>query len=378
MSRTVTVTELAQPLTSFEAAVDQVVRSIRPLPSQMVELDQANGLVLAQDIVAGFDIPSEPSSTMDGYAIKSAESSQLIFNFEKVMTGWPVPDGFDAVVPWERVTRADNGIVLSEPVARGEFIRPTGETIAAGCVVLQAGAHIDTVEIGLLASLGLHSVEAIPRSRIAILATGDELMSDAPNKTHDADTPMLRSWLTRRGATVATSSVLRDDLDAITDWLKEAATQVDAIITCGGASVGEYDWIRHAIEDLGTLNLWRVALKPGKPFAFGEIAETPVFVIPGNPASVLACAHAFVAPAIAKMMARPLDRITTEVTISADVKAPPDRTFLCPVRVSDGVATPAEARTSSTLQNHIGMNAYAVIDAGGVTAGSQVVIEFMK
>jgi molybdopterin molybdotransferase len=213
-----------------------------------------------------------------------------------------------------------------------------------------------------------------------VLSTGDELvvpgsqLSDA--SVYDSNSSMLPALLRANGAEVVRVDLLPDDRAAITSWLREFAPTVDAIVTSGGASVGERDWMRTILVEDGELHLWRVALKPGKPFAFGSFDSTPVFALPGNPASVLACTHAFVKPALRLMSGGTAHHSGGSMRLTEDLHAPRDRAFLFPVRVEGDNAIPVRAAGSSTLVNHLQAEAYAIVEPGGMKAGDEVTVEF--
>ncbi len=387
--REVTAAELAQPLTNFEQARNIVLSSVTALDIVDVPLAEAVGLVVAQDVHASMNVPPFDNSSMDGYAIDAHDTSDassdapiVVVNFEKIMTGHPVPSRFNAVIPWEQTEETPDGILISRPVQAGSCIRATGEDVRAGATILAAGVRLEPLHIGVLASNGLTQVRCTRRARVAVLSTGNELVAPGeslgPGQVYDSNGPMLASLLRRLGFEVVAVARVRDDRAAITQWLREQAQGgADAIITTGGASVGEHDWLRTILAEDGELYVWRVALRPGKPFACGSVDGTPVFVLPGNPASVLACLHAFALPALRKMQSdQPLPN-SRKATLTADVAPRDERVFLCPVVLDDTTAAPARSASSSVLTNHMHATAYALIPPGGSQSGDVVVVEEM-
>ena len=279
--RTVTKEELERPLVPYRDALDQIVSAFSALPPEAVPLERALGLVLAEPIVAAFDVPGFDNSAMDGYAVRAADAKpgavlRLIDDLPAgsdpqveigpgtaatIMTGAPLPPGADAVVPWEDTERRETEVVV------------LGET----------------------ASLGLTEVHAHRRPRVAILSTGDELAApgDAlePGHVYDANRSLLAAMCARAGAEIDATALIGDEPEVIAAWLRQVARHADLIVTTGGASVGEHDWIRAILEAEGDLSLWRIAIKPGKPVAFGRFEGTPVLGLPGNPGSAFVGMH---------------------------------------------------------------------------------------
>jgi molybdopterin molybdotransferase len=401
--RTVTSSELDAPLMSYADALETVRAAFLPLAPTRVPLTEAAGLVLAADVVSGDDIPAFDNSAMDGYAVRSADVAPAVDGVgaehgtttvelavadepgpgvaAKVMTGFPVPDGADAVVPWERAEALDGGarIRLTEVVAAGTFVRRRGEDVHAGDTVLRAGAVLGPVEIGLLAAVGAATVWVHPRVRVGVLSTGDELVGvDEPvgrGRVRDANAPMLAAACTALGATVTGTRRVGDDPDAIASALEELAEHADLVVSSGGASVGEHDWLRTVLERSGPLSFWRVALRPGKPVAVGRVADTPVVVLPGNPGSVLACTHVFVARAVRGLAGRRSDPDEVPGTLAESVQGDPARTVVHPVRVVDGRVHPAAVRSSQVISNAVGSDGWLIVAPGGLAAGTEVRVE---
>jgi molybdopterin molybdotransferase len=188
---------------------------------------------------------------------------------------------------------------------------------------------------------------------------------------------LLRAMCERAGATVVADDMIGDEPDAIAAWLRDAGARADLIVTSGGASVGEHDWIRNILEREGTLQMWRVAIKPGKPIAFGRIGGTPVFALPGNPGSAFVCAHVFVQPAIRLMGARDPAPLRLPARLGGDVKGSPSRTMFARVRLDGELAVPLPAQSSVVLSNLIPADGFAIVPPGGAREGAEVVVELI-
>ena len=262
--------------------------------SEQVRVADSLGRVIAEDVASTIDVPGYDNSAMDGYAVRSGECaaagtslavSQRIpagqsgvpleaGTAARIFTGAPVPEGADAVVMQELCERQGESVVINKAVQAGENIRRAGEDIARGSVILAAGKRVRPQEQGLMASIGLASVRVSRKLRVATFFTGDELVD---------------------------LGIVPDDLDATLDVLKRASADADLVLTSGGVSVGEEDYVRIALEQLGELNMWRINMKPGKPVAFGQVDEALFMGLPGNPVSVFVTFTIFARPLILKM-----------------------------------------------------------------------------
>lgn len=375
--RTVTVDELDEPLLSYDDAVGRIVAAFEPLPAVEVSLEQSLGLVLAADVVSSDDIPSFDNSAMDGYAVRSADladgSAELAVRDEvaagaavKVMTGQPIPDGADAIVPWERAEPIDADRIRAQgPVPAGRFVRSRGEDVRVGDTVLRAGDVLGPVEVGLAAAVGHSSLMVHPRPRVGVLSSGDELVDVAEpvgrGRVRDANGPLLAATVVALGAEVSGVERAPDDPELIAAALRRLAERSDLVVTSGGASVGEKDWLRVVLEREGELSFWRIAMRPGKPVALGSIAGTPVVVLPGNPGSVVACSHVVLARAVRRL--------------AGAIDGDPERTVVHPVRVVHGEAVPAPVRSSQVLSNAIGLHGWVIVPPGGLADGAAVMVE---
>ena len=268
------------------------------------------GRTLAQDLVAGLDVPPADNSAMDGYALRHADwvdansplrLSQRITagsspapltegTAARIFTGAEVPTGADTVVMQEHCEAGQDVVQIRQIPAPGANIRRRGQDIERGQRVLSAGQPLRAQDLGLAASLGFATVSVYRRLKVAILSTGDELIEPgepaAPGQIYNSNRFTMHGQLSAWGFEVVDLGVARDRPEVVRDKLKQAAEQADVVITSGGVSVGEEDHVKGAVEALGALDLWRIAIKPGKPFAFGQVLGKPFIGLPGNPVSV--------------------------------------------------------------------------------------------
>lgn len=276
---------------------------------ERLPLAQTQGRVLADDLVSTLDLPPWPNSAMDGYALRLADCqgeplpvSQRIFAGQapeplkpgtcaRIFTGAPVPAGADCVEMQENAqVQADERVLFSEPLSLGQNIRPQGQETTVGETVLVAGTRLGPIEQGLAASLGCADLEVVRPVRVAVLSTGDELVEPGqdlgPGQIYNSNRVLLCSWLQRLGCEVVDAGILPDDLPATRQRLAELV-DVDLILSTGGVSVGEADFLGIALREEGELALWKLAIKPGKPLTCGHFRGVPVIGLPGNPASTL-------------------------------------------------------------------------------------------
>ena len=311
----------------LDDAIAAVLAAITPLTAtQTLPISEALGRVLAADLVSPVHVPPEDNSAMDGYALRAADATQALpvtqriaaghlpqplgpGEAARIFTGAQVPPGADTVVMQEHTELVDGRVRVTVPVSPGSAIRRQGEDLRAGAVVLPAGTPLDALALGLAATSGAAELTVIRRPRVALFSTGDELVEPGqplpPGAIYNSNRITLRGLLQGLGCEVIDLGIVPDRLDATRAALREAASRADLIVTSGGVSVGEEDHLRPAVQAEGQLELWQVAIKPGKPFAFGRVgsgAHTAHFVgLPGNPVSSLITFLVLVRPALRKL-----------------------------------------------------------------------------
>ncbi|MEN9538499.1 MAG: hypothetical protein RLZZ126_734 [Pseudomonadota bacterium] len=305
------------PLKALDAALAELLAHAQPLGrTEAVDTFDADGRVLAQEVVSELHVPPQDNSAMDGYAVRTAEVrepgvvlqvTQRIpagsagrpleaLSAARIFTGAPVPPGADAIVMQEDATavnECEGGVRLNTVPAPGQWIRRAGEDVARGAVVLRQGQRLGPAELGLAASVGMGALQVAARPRVALFSTGDELVMPgsvspaqmSPGAIYNSNRFFLRALLLRLGCAVTDFGIVPDQREATLQALREAAAGHDLILTSGGVSVGEEDHIKPAVQALGSLDLWQIAIKPGKPFAYGKVGAAHFMGLPGNPVS---------------------------------------------------------------------------------------------
>ena len=318
------------PLKPLDQALGELLALAAPLASpESVSTFDADGRVLAEDLLSGLDVPAHDNSSMDGYAVRCSDwldaetllqvgqriaagsSGHLLApaSVARIFTGAPIPPGADAVVMQEDCEAFDGGVRIRFQPVPGQWIRRHGEDVASGAVVLRCGERLSPASLGLAASIGFANVQVASRVRIALFSTGDELVmpgdvapSDMkPGAIYNSNRFFLRALLQRLGCVVTDLGIVPDRLDATIAALQGACSHHDLILTSGGVSVGEEDHIKPAVQALGDLKLWQIAMKPGKPFACGKIGLAHFIGLPGNPVSSFVTFLLLVRPFILKL-----------------------------------------------------------------------------
>lgn len=329
--RTVTTRELERPLTRYEDALRIVLAATPELRPRRLPTADAGGLPAAADATAPRDLPGFANSAMDGYAVRSSDlsgadtgtpvalpvvGSVLAGNLRpaglapgscvEIGTGAPIPPGADAVVPFEETRKSGRKILFERRPDPGSHIRPPDDIVRKGRVLVNKGEILTPARIGLLAQCGLARISVAPRPKIAVVSTGDEIVEPgAPfqrGRVYDSNTYLISALCEATGCEVVSRAVLPDRRGAIYSAIRSAASSADLVIVSGGASVGPHDWAREAA---GRVRVWRVALKPGKPFGYASgPGNTPVMLLPGNPGSAFAAFAAFGFDIISKLSGR--------------------------------------------------------------------------
>jgi molybdopterin molybdotransferase len=363
-------------LPSIEEAQRMILERVRPLAAEVVRLEEAAGRVLAEPARAVVDLPPFDSSAMDGFALRSADSpgrlgvvagiaagrpaSRALEPGEAmaISTGGVVPEGADAVIPIEYVVERDNDVEIGEAVAPAANVRPRGGDIRAGDVVVEAGVRLDAARLGALAASGLAEVTCFARPRAAVIATGTELRPPGeqlgPGEVYEANGLILATQLESAGAEVSRVPAVADDDDAHRAAL-ERGLEADVLVTSGGVSVGPHDLVRRIEAELGVEEIfWRVAVRPGKPVAFGVRGSTVVFGLPGNPVSSLVGFELFVRPAVLALqgLTDPLPRFEPG-RLTAALRRNPARDNLVRARSSTSAGDATELEPLTGQESHM-------------------------
>jgi molybdopterin molybdotransferase len=402
-------------LAEVQAAIFGAVTRLDP-----VEVDRrdARGLVLAEQVSAPEAVPPFPNTAMDGYAVRAADTAGAaegapvrlrvvgelaaghaptvavgVGEAIRIMTGAPMPDGADAIVMVERTERdGDDGVLITLAVDPGLHVRRAGGDLEAGDIVFEPGTVLTPARIGVLATVGARRVRAYPRVRVGVLSTGDELVEAGPlepGKIRDSNRPMLLAQLADAGAEPLDLGAAHDDASVMTRTLADAVTQCDAVITSGGVSVGDFDYVSDALEQIARddtsgasrVDWYQVAIKPAKPLCVAVLDGTPVFGLPGNPVSSFVSFELFARPALRMMMGhdQPFRREVTAIAGGPmrrriDGKLHLDRVV---VDVVDGayVATGVRSQESNALAASAAANGLVLLpDGEGVDVGDPVTV----
>jgi molybdenum cofactor synthesis domain-containing protein len=403
------------PLEEVRAEILGTIEVLEPVE---VERGDALGLVLADDVVSSEPIPPFANTAMDGYAVRAASTagasaeapvrlrvvgelpagrapSIAVGDGEaiRIMTGAPLPDGADAIVMVERTERdGDDAVRVFHEAVHGDHIRRAGGDLEAGDLVFPAGTVLEPAHLGVLASIDAARVRVIRRARVGVLSTGDELVEHGaltPGKIRDSNRPMLLALLARAGVEPVNLGIARDDEAAMTATLEDALARCDAVITSGGVSVGDYDYMSAALERIvaddadprARVDWYQVAIRPAKPLCFGFVRGRPVFGLPGNPVSSLVSFELFARPSLLTMMGS-ADPFRAQVTARAEhafTRKPDGKLHLdrVHVRVVDGryAVTSVGKQESHTLSATAGADGLVLIpDGDGVDEDDDVTV----
>lgn len=400
---------------TVEEARKAILGGLTPLPAEKVSLWQARDRVLAADVVASHHVPPFRNSAMDGYAVRAADVKraspemptylQVIGDVAagatanrpvgageavRIMTGAPVPEGADAVVRFEESSEGwalDNRppasqVAICNAVAAWDNVRAAGEDLRAGERVLSAGTRLLPAHIGVLASLGVSRVSVVRRPRVAILATGDELVpADAPlepGKIRNSNEYTTAALVEQAGGVPVPLGIARDTVESLSAKLQEGlAANVDIFLTSAGVSVGDYDMVKDVLAAEGQMSFWQVAIKPGKPLAFGHLTydgrEIPLLGLPGNPVAAMVAFHAFAEPAIRLLSGRqPIFPPPKEAQLCEDVTNSKRRHYMRALAYRDAEGTllvttrgsGVRVQGSGILSSMVWANCFAVVPAG--------------
>ena len=409
-------------LFSVEDALNHILSKIHPLPAEAIPLTQGLGRVLADEVVSDINLPPFANSSMDGFAVRAADVQaasdaaparlRVVMDIPagavpqaaiqpgeaaRIMTGAPVPAGADAVVPVEDTDsgwQAGTDIALQESVGirratqPGANIRPAGEDVAVGQVVLQAGTVLRPQDLGILAALGRAQPDVVQQPRVAIVSTGDELVDVseplAPGKIRDVNSHTIAGLVTHYGGIPLRQPTARDTLEAVRAMFRAALDQQpDMIISTAGVSVGTYDVVRTVLDELGEVQFWRVNVRPGKPLAFGQVEGVPFFGLPGNPVSAMVTFDVFVRPALLRMQRR-TDEAETITAITGEALRSDGRRSYLRVRLTrqNGqiIAQTTGTQSSGALMSMVLADGLLIIpeDVTDVPAGTALPVRLLR
>ena len=403
-------------LLSVNEARERILSQFHAVKTQTLPLAESSNRVLAADIHAADDLPLFDNSSMDGFAIRAADSASATPDSPRslrvvadipagtsptvtlapgeaarIMTGAHMPEGSDSVVPVEDTdfhdraagTIAPDTVQIFKPVKAGDSVRPRGIDLHAGDIVLSKGRRLKPQDVGLLAMLGVSQVPVYKIPRIALLSSGDELIDvDAPlekGKIRESNSYMIAALVGNVGAEVIRLGVAKDNFEAVKELFEKATyLRVDLILSTAGVSVGAFDYVKEVIESHGRMDFWRVNMRPGKPVAFGQYRDIPFIGLPGNPVSAFVGFEVFVRPTIERMSGlvgggRPSVRVRCEEEINSDGR---ESYLRAQIREEDGVfvARLTGHQGSGNLHSLVQANALLIIPAGVkcVPAGQEV------
>ncbi len=395
---------------SVEEHLTRILAAVGPLPAYPQPLLDALGLPAAEDVVSPIPLPSFDNSGMDGYAVVAAdvagasEETPVVLpvvgeigagqagllalspgTAAKIMTGAPVPKGCDAVVPYEWTDRGVAKVTITQAPAVGQHVRPAGEDVTEGDLLVQSGTVLGPRHLGLLAAVGRATVLARPRPRVVVISTGSELRDPGTDLGHDSiydgNSYLLAASVKAAGAIAYRVGIVPDQPKLFLDALSDQLVRADLVVTSGGVSQGDFDVVKEALSPLGTVWFGGVAMQPGKPQGFGVVGdkEVPIFTLPGNPVSSYLSFQMFVLPALRTMMGRrPVSRPVVRGRLTRDIRSPKGRRqFVRAEWEQDGgggSVTPVGGHGSHLIGDLAASDALVVVpeDETYVAAGSAV------
>jgi molybdopterin molybdotransferase len=399
----------APGLLPFDQAMENMLALIAPVKDvETISITSALNRILAENVVSPINVPPHNNSAMDGYAFAASSLSDnnrtltLVGRsmagapFDgvcqqgqciRIMTGAKIPAGCDSVEMQENCQVNGDQITFAQAKKLGSHVRNAGEDIAIGQTVFIKGHRITAVDLGMLASLGVEKINVIRQLKVALISTGDELK--APGQAlgdgdiYESNAHFLSGLLAKLNIEIIDFGIIEDDKAAIENAFKQADTLADAVISSGGVSVGDADYTKEVLESLGQIDFWKIAIKPGKPFAFGKLSNSVFFGLPGNPVSALVTAHQLALPALVKMQnAEALKRVTIKVKAANDLKKSAGRMdfqrgVLTVNEQGETVVISTGSQGSGILSSIAKANCYIVLEAcrGKVTAGEMVTVQ---
>ncbi|HEY2880590.1 gephyrin-like molybdotransferase Glp [Nocardioides sp.] len=403
---------MTDELVSVEDHRERILSAIEPLPAFDQPLMEAFGLAAAEDVHASVDLPGFDNSAMDGYAVAHADvasagdespvhlpvvgeigaGQQSLLAMSpgtavKIMTGAPVPAGADSVVPYEWTDRGVANVVISRAPELGQHIRPRGQDVGEGDLLVHTGTVLGARQIGLLAAVGRSSVRSRPRPRVVVISTGSELREPGSSlgrdSIYDGNSFLLAAAARQAGAIAYRVGIVPDDPRAFLNALNDQLVRADLVVTSGGVSMGDYDVVKEALSPLGTVWFGGVAMQPGKPQGFGTIGEdaVPIVTLPGNPVSSYISFEQFVLPALRRLMGRtPYIRPEVDALLTQGLRSPEGRRQFARGRLTvvDGrlAVTPVGAQGSHLIGDLAESDALVVVPESvtWVEAGETVTV----
>jgi molybdopterin molybdotransferase len=396
-----------ESLASVEEVAASIAAAIALVPAATLPLPQAAGRVLTEPVRAPLPLPRFDNAAMDGYAVRSSDVAgaspatpatlrlvapssagqaappELPVGYAcPIATGAPMPAGGDAVIMLEHAVEHGGRVLVTRPIDRGRNVRRRGEDVAPGTELLHAGQVVSAGQIVAAAALGRTTLQVRRPPRVTTVMTGTEVVpagqTPAEHQVFDAVGPALQALLADLGCTTATLGPIDDDPGVLAATLLHAAEDSDALITVGGASVGRHDHLKQVLRRHGDLHTWRVALRPAKPFVFGAVRDTPVFGLPGNPASALAAYEVFVRPALLAMQGHSGDRVRVQARLTVPFSQPPGRLHLvrglCWMQADRRLVRPVGGQGAGMVHALAAANAWMVVppEVEHLPAGARV------
>jgi molybdopterin molybdotransferase len=401
-------------LLSVDDARSRVLDSVEPLATEKVSLRDALGLVSAAEIRASHPLPRFDNSAMDGYAVVAADtagagefspvtlevvgevraggSDDVVVasgSAARIMTGAPLPAGADAIAIVEVTEEKDGKVLVKSSVEKSQHVRPAGDDLDAGEILVGEGLELGPGELALLGSMGVTPVEVRRGPRVALLITGDELVDPeeepGPGQIRDSNQLALLALLERAGARPVLFERVPDRREAVVDAFARAAEVADLVVSSGGVAVGRYDFVKDVVEELGNIELWRVAMQPGKPVVLGSVSGVPFLGLPGNPVSVHVGFEQFVRPAIRRMRGcSSLLRPTLDATLTETITKRPGRLHFVRVRLrnrdKEWFATPTGPQGSHIQSSLVDCHGVARFgrEESKLTEGQSVTVEIWR
>ena len=397
-------------LIPLEEAVNKILSQIAVLDDESVPLTQTLGRALSHEVKATQLLPPFDNSAMDGYAVRAQDTQGAALDSPSVLpiqaviaaghpaeqplkpghamrifTGAPIPQNADSVVIQENTSTAGDQVKILEPAQAHAHIRCAGEDVQPGQTVFQQGQIIGPGDIAMLVAQGQTNASVIKKPKVAIVPTGDELVEAGkpigPGQIANSNGIMLQTMCLELGMEPLLLPIVRDQQQALSQALVDASKNADLILTIGGVSVGDFDHVLSSIQENGAIDFWKVAIKPGKPLAFGHIAQTPIIGLPGNPASAFVCFELFARPALLKLAGRPSHRhLVVEAKLTKTIKRNKTREQFLRARLhrdgSQYSVDTASTQGSGQLSSMVNINALAQIPSGigTIDAGQNVFV----